>query len=253
MQISKASFLGLPVSLSQSTEATLSIVFNRLENNEPCMISFINPSAFKIRLVDQAYANALWLLDLVLPDGIGVVKGLKWTSDLEIERQSFDATSLFHPVLSYLNTHKKSICLIGGKPGVADIALSKMRDEYGDVKFKGALDGYRSFEEMTAWIKAQNPDVVLVGMGAPIQEKALLRLKQSGFAGLGFTCGGFFDQYASSSRYYPKLVDQFELRWLYRLICEPRRLARRYLVDYQTFVLEVSRALIARAFGRQTH
>lgn len=253
MSIPKASLLGLPVSLSVSIETTLSFVFSRLKNRESCIVSFINPHAFNIRLADQAYANGLWHFDLVLPDGIGVVKALKWINAIGVERQSFDATSLFHPVLAHLNEHNKSICLVGGLPGVAERALKKMRVTYGDVDFLGALDGYRPYQETIDWVQTRQPDVVLVGIGAPTQESILLRLKQSGFSGLGFTCGGFFDQYASASQYYPKIVDQLELRWLYRLICEPRRLGRRYLVHYQTFVSDVTRVLVANAFGRRNH
>ncbi|MGI9452367.1 MAG: WecB/TagA/CpsF family glycosyltransferase [Geminicoccaceae bacterium] len=247
----KSSLLGLPLGHTRSLKATLSFVRDCLSKHQPCIVSFINPFAFHHRLVDQAYASALWHFDLILPDGIGVVKALRWLNGIEFERQSFDATSLFHPVLNHLNLSKHSLCIVGGHPGTAARAEEKMRTIYPDVDYLGSLDGFRDFDEIVEWVKDRNPDVVLVGMGAPIQESILLRLKLDGFSGVGFTCGGFLDQFVLAPQYYPTLIDRFELRWLYRLMSEPRRLGRRYLIFYQTFILDVFWTLISRLRGRR--
>lgn len=249
----KSSLLGLPVSLAETIDTTLRIVSKHLAEREPCIVSFINPYAFDLRVGDQAYANALWQFDMVLADGIGVAKALQWLNGMSVERQSFDATSLFHPVLRQLNCMKKSVCLVGGHPGIAERALQRMKQAYPDVDFLGAQDGYRAFDETIDWVLTRNPDVVLVGMGAPIQESFLLRLKQAGFLGVGFTCGGFLDQYALDPKYYPGIVDRLELRWLYRMIKEPRRLSRRYLVQYQTFVFDLLSALLDGRRGRRLY
>lgn len=247
----KDSFLGLPIGHTRSLTATLAFVADCLSKREPCIVSFINPHAFHLRLIDQAYSNTLWHFDLILPDGIGVVKALRWLNGVDVERQSFDATSLFHPVLNHLNLMKKSLCIVGGSPGTALCAQEKMRDLYPDVGYLGNLDGFRRFDEIIGWVRRKNPDVVLVGMGSPIQESILLRLKLDGFSGLAFTCGGFLDQFILDSQYYPSIIDRLELRWLYRLMSEPRRLGRRYLVHYQTFVFDVFGALIGKCFGRR--
>lgn len=247
----KDSLLGMPIGHTHSLRTTLAFMVECLEKREPCIVSFINPYAFKLRLVDQAYFNSLWHFDLILPDGIGVVKAFRWLNGVDIERQSFDATSLFHPVLRHLNLTKKSLCIVGGRPGTAIYAQEKMRNLYPDVTYLGTLDGYRDFEETVGWVKKHNPNVVLVGMGSPIQESILLRLKLDGFLGVGFTCGGFLDQFVQSSQYYPAFIDQFDLRWLYRLVSEPKRLGRRYLVDYQTFTFDLLWALVGKRFGRR--
>ena len=63
-----------------------------------------------------------------------------------------------------------------------------------------------------------------------------MKLRAQGFSGLGFTCGGFLDQLAESQHYYPAWIDKADLRWLYRLCKEPRRLLRRYTLDYAPFI-----------------
>lgn len=247
----KHSLLGLPIGHTKSAKDTVDFVSDALSNREQCIISFVNPSAFHLRLVDQAYSNALWHFDLILPDGIGVVKALRWINGVNVQRQSFDATSLFHPIMEHLNLRDKSLCIVGGRPGVALEAQQKMRDFYPNVNYLGALDGFRNFDDIVAWVLKHNPDVVLIGMGSPVQESILLRLKFEGFAGVGFTCGGFLDQFALNSQYYPQIINKLDLRWLYRLFCEPRRLGRRYLIHYQTFVFDVCSAIFERWLGRR--
>jgi N-acetylglucosaminyldiphosphoundecaprenol N-acetyl-beta-D-mannosaminyltransferase len=72
-------------------------------------------------------------------------------------------------------------------------------------------------------------------MGVPLQEEFLIDLRDTGWTGTGYTCGGFFHQSARKLEYYPRLFDKLQLRWLYRMIQEPR-LAKRYLLDYPKFV-----------------
>ena len=248
----KNSLLGLPIGHTHSTKDTLKFVSEALSQRKSCIISFINPYAFHLRLADQAYSNALWHFDLILPDGIGVVKALRWINGVDVERQSFDTTSLFHPIMNHLDFRRRSLCIVGGRPGTALYAEQKMRRLYPNVNYLGALDGFRSFEEIVAWVRKSSPDVVLIGMGSPIQESILLRLKLEGFSGVGFTCGGFLDQFVLDSQYYPTFIDRFDLRWVYRLMSEPRRLGRRYLIYYQTFIFDVFSMLIAKWLGRRS-
>ena len=72
-------------------------------------------------------------------------------------------------------------------------------------------------------------------MGAGKQEKFLLKLVNLGWGGLGFTSGGFFHQSAKRYNYYHAWIDQLNLRWLYRILNEPKLLWR-YSVDYLRFV-----------------
>ena len=247
----KHSLLGLPIGHTKSVRDTIEFVSDALSKRKQCIVSFINPYAFHLRFVDQAYFNALWHFDLILPDGIGVVKALRWINGVDVERQSFDATSLFHPIMEQLNLKDKSLCIVGGRPGIALEAQKKMHELYPNVRYLGTLDGFRSFDEIVAWVLKHDPDVVLIGMGSPAQESILLRLKIEGFSGVGFTCGGFLDQLVSGFQYYPNVIDRFDLRWFYRLISEPRRLGRRYLVHYQTFIFDVFSTLVGKWLGRR--
>ncbi|NJO34268.1 MAG: WecB/TagA/CpsF family glycosyltransferase [Rhodospirillales bacterium] len=157
MILPKNSLLGLPITYARSTEQTLALVCEHLANRQPCIASFINPSAFHLRLLDQAYANTLWHFDLILPDGIGVALAAQWINQVTIERQSFDETSLFNPIMNHLDASRKSLCIIGARPGIAARCPRKMKQSYPNITYLGALDGYRPFDERSRgpclWIR----------------------------------------------------------------------------------------------------
>ena len=79
----------------------------------------------------------------------------------------------------------------------------------------------------------------------------LLALVEAGWRGCGFTCGGYLDQLGGGMRYYPAWVDRANLRFAYRLLREPRRLWRHYLIDYQGFTLLFARPLLMKQFTVQ--
>ena len=107
--------------------------------------------------------------------------------------------------------------------------------------------GFRSFQEYEAEVRRARPDIIICGMGAPRQEELLLKLKEvRAWKGLGFTCGGYLDQLQQGLHYYPAAVDKLDLRWLYRLVKEPRRLLRRYILEYQVYWSALMRELLHR-------
>lgn len=83
------------------------------------------------------------------------------------------------------------------------------------------------------------PDIVICGMGAPMQEKYLVNLKNTGWKGAGFTCGGYLDQIVERDglAYYPDWANKYHLRALYRMFREPKRLIPRYTLHYMPFYI----------------
>ena len=74
-----------------------------------------------------------------------------------------------------------------------------------------------------------NPDFLIVGMGVLMQERFLLKVRDSGYQGIGFTCGGFIHQTAKDEiDYYPGWVDRMNLRFLYRMYKE-KHTRKRYI------------------------
>ena len=133
-----------------------------------------------------------------------------------------------------------------GKPGVAAKAAQRMQTIYPKLNVVGVMHGYQSRAHSVRTIKNSGARFVLCGMGAPNQEAMLMALKQAGFSGSAFSCGGFLDQVVEKKEYYPRWVDRLEVRCLYRLAREPRRLCRRYLYEYQAFVRQFLQTMLTR-------
>jgi N-acetylglucosaminyldiphosphoundecaprenol N-acetyl-beta-D-mannosaminyltransferase len=193
---------------------------------------------------EPGFADALGRFDMVLPDGIGVVQAVARLRRMAVARISFDSTSLALPVLALAEQTGASVVLVGGAPGVAERAASHIRRSFPGLRLLAALDGFGDRAEMIEYLLELRPEIVICGMGAVAQEEFLLRLVEAGWRGCGFTCGGYLDQLGSGMQYYPAWIDGLNLRWLYRLAREPRRLWRRYLIDYQRFGLLFAQALL---------
>lgn len=238
--------LGLPVDALEDRDTAVRAIAASLAARTPLSVSFVNPSAWQTARQRADYAGLLRACELVLPDGIGVVRALAWLHGVRAARLSFDASSLYLPVFVVLDRQARRLLVVGGAPGVAGRALARMQAEFPNIACAPPLDGYRPVRELVAAILVADPDLVLCGMGAPHQERLLAALRAAGWRGVGVTCGGFLDQLALKARYYPAWIDRLELRWLYRLSREPRRLLRRYAVDYLPFVAGIALALLRR-------
>lgn len=237
----RINFLGLPLDATVSAEAVCGFL---REKTTPRFITFINPGAWALAKKSPAYLNALNHMSFNLADGQGVALVCRWLTGLPCPRTSFDMTSLADPFFRAAIAEKASIMLIGGKPGVDENVHGKLLINYPGINIVGTEHGYGDFEPKIKAILAQSPDVVITGMGTPRQENFLLALKDAGYQGLAITCGGFFDQYLEADPYYPRWIDQWNLRFAYRLYREPERLWRRYLIDYPFFIGQAAKAFV---------
>ncbi len=240
-------FLGLPL----STGISLDDVCALQDAAGGHFITFINPFAWNVAETNPDYRTWLTRMTLVLPDGEGVAAAYRHIVKGMCQRISFDMSSLADPFLSRATAGRKSIALIGGQPGVTSAAADKLRQRYPGIHIVRTDDGYTKTDILVAGILRDRPDIVIAGMGIPYQEKLLVALRDAGYEGLAITCGGFFDQFLMAEYYYPEIVNRLNLRFLYRLIKEPRRLWRRYLLQYRQFIRSFILAKIGGVSSRE--
>jgi N-acetylglucosaminyldiphosphoundecaprenol N-acetyl-beta-D-mannosaminyltransferase len=193
--------------------------------------AFINPfSYYKLRSQE-----ILKHFDGVFVDGISLVICCRIVRIL-IKRKSFDMTSLGKEVLSFCDQNQKKIYFIGAKEREIRSFVGTIKSEFKDLIVSGSRNGYfascqEEEKEIKKIVSEVKPDVVVVGMGSPLQEKFLIKLMKEGFEGVSFTCGGFIHQTSSKINYYPSWINKFNIRWAYRIIDEPK-LLKRYLFYY---------------------
>lgn len=236
----KVDLLGIPVSSRSFVPDT---ELGRVMPGSPLIVTFVNPNACVVSEQHADYVGMLRRFDWVLCDGIGMVLAARHIRGISVDRAAFDLTSLARPVCHQLADRKIPLVIVGGRPGVSERAAVRLQNLFPGLVILATFDGYdNSPEKAIEFIKTHKDSAVLSAMGAPEQERFLIRLKTTGWHGIGFTCGGFLDQLLERVDYYPEWVDRSNLRFLYRLFKEPHRLWKRYLIDYQVFLRRYAKA-----------
>ncbi|MAW21314.1 MAG: glycosyltransferase [Flavobacteriales bacterium] len=206
------------------------ILSDNLSNNNKRLTTFLNLYSYMIARNNKAVFKEF----NILIDGIIFVWILKLFGFSRVRRNSFDMTSLAPIVFKAAIENNNSIYFIGSKPKVIDTAIKKIKAKFSNLNICGYRDGYLNENERDSIfndIISLKADIVVCGMGTPLQEQFLLGLQQSGFKGRGYTCGGFLHQTANNISYYPNWVDRFNLRGFYRMYDEPY-LIKRYFILY---------------------
>jgi len=200
------------------------------------LVTFLNPYSYVVlRKMKHIYSK----FDGIEIDGIALVFFLQLFHISKKKRNSFDMSSMAGTVFEKAIESDLSIYFIGSTSNQISISVNNISQRFPGLRIVGYRHGYfenaNQRKETIDHIVNLNPDVVVCGMGVPLQEEFLVDLRDAGWRGTGYTCGGFFHQSARKLEYYPRLFDKLQLRWLYRMIQEPR-LAKRYLLDYPKFV-----------------
>lgn len=199
--------------------------------------SFVNPfSMFKLQ-EEELIANHI---DYWYVDGSLLVNMFNVLFRKHYRRFSFDDTSLAPIVFRYAKENKLKVAIIGTKEEYIGAAIDNIEKKHG-IEVTYYRNGYfGSKEEKIACynqIIDNRIDIVICGMGTPYQEEFLIKLMDCGWSGYGFTCGGYLHQTAQKADYYPPIFDKLNIRWMYRIIDEPK-LVKRYFVLYPIFVVK---------------
>ena len=137
---------------------------------------------------------------------------------------------------------QETVYFFGGAPGVAVAAAKRMKKVYPELKIIGGHHGYFDDEEekkIIADIKRLSPSILLVGLGAPKQEKWISAHLQEVGVKVAIGIGGSFDVMAGNVKRAPKIFRKLGLEWFYRLATQPSRWRR--MLRLPKFALTVLR------------
>ena len=204
---------------------------DQIFENKGKVYTYLNPVSYLTALENKKLFSQM---DGIFADGGLLVKAIKLVYGKQVTRRSFDMTSMAPELFAYAAEHGKTVYIVASKQEQVEEAVEIFRERYPKVKFAGYRNGYFASEEEMAQEARQvtelNPDFLIVGMGALMQEKFLLKVKHAGYQGIGFTCGGFIHQTSKNEiDYYPAWVDKTNLRFAYRMWKEPHT-RKRYLM-----------------------
>ncbi len=162
---------------------------------------------------------------LVTADGIGIIYAAKLLGRKLPGRVT--GIGLVTALFERMAERGETVYLFGAKPGVAEKAAERIDADFPGIKVAGTHDGYFSDDaDVIEDINRAKPDLLLVCLGAPKQEKWMASRSGVVDAGLMMGLGGVLDVYAGNVKRAPKLFQRLGLEWLYRAITQPSRFKR---------------------------
>ncbi len=195
---------------------------------------------------DHAFRTAYETADLVLADGMPVV----WLSRLHRTqpslRERVTGSDLFFELGALSAQTGLRLFLLGGATGAADRAATALQKKYPEVCVAGtycpAFETFGTPEEearITERIQSARPHILLVGLGAPKQEKWILQNKERLGVPLSIGVGGSFEMASGSLKRAPVWMQRSGLEWCHRMMQEPGRLTKRYIGRDLPFLLKL--------------
>lgn len=185
--------------------------------------TFLNPVSYLDALKHKELFTPF---DGIFVDGGLLVKAIKMAYGATIKRQSFDMTSLAPIVFPYAAKAGKMVAIVASKQEIVERAVINLRKSFEGLDIcyyrNGYFNGEQEMDDEAKKIVSLHPDILIVGMGIIKQEQFLSKVRDAGYQGIGFTCGGFIHQTAQDKAgYYPNWVDKYGLRFIYRMYKEP--------------------------------
>jgi N-acetylglucosaminyldiphosphoundecaprenol N-acetyl-beta-D-mannosaminyltransferase len=242
------SFLGISIDILNTTDLC-SRVLEFIENDNKIKVMYVNVDCMIQALSNRAYKSNLNRADLVYADGVGVVLGAK-IFGYKLPQRSTGA-DFFPEFCRTFASRGLRIYLLGSREGVAEIAAENLKDTIPNLQIVGTHHGYFSKQdedEIIQIINEANPHIVFVGLGAPYQEEWMCENENKIEANIIWGVGGLFDFISCRTRRGPKILFNNGFEWLCRLIVEPRRLWKRYLIGNSIFLFHL---ILHRFFIRE--
>ena len=180
----------------------------------------------------EVYKNA----DLILADG----KPLIWISKLYGTpiKEKISGSDIFPRVCELANKKHYTMYLLGAGKGVAKIAVQNIMKKYSNINVVGTYSPPFGFENdkdeinfILDGINRVKPDILIVGLGAPKQEKFIYKYIDKLDVGIALGLGASIDFMAGNIKRAPKWVSNIGFEWFYRFLKEPKRLFKRYFID----------------------
>ena len=214
------------------------------------LINTINAHSYNTARKDKLFAEALMNGDVLIPDGVSIVKACRWIKAKSQLKERIAGWDLFSFEMDKLEREsvkcemlKKTVMFMGSSQRVLDLIVKRAAEVYPHLKVVTYSPPYKpefSDEDNKAIIEAinaANPDLLWIGMTAPKQEKwTYSHWKELNIHCHVGTIGAVFDFFAGTVERAPMWWQRHGLEWLYRLLNEPKRMWRRYIIGNALFL-----------------
>ncbi|WP_243140192.1 WecB/TagA/CpsF family glycosyltransferase [Candidatus Syntrophocurvum alkaliphilum] len=233
----KANILGCNVDIV-TLQDTIQKINDYIEEGTPKHIITLNGEIAYQASKERKLCEIINNVDLVTPDGIGIVWAAKQLGYPIKERVT--GIDLVYALCAQAEKKDWKLYLLGAAPGVAEQASHKMKELYPEIQICGTQDGYFNESDISRVIKNvkhHRPDIIFIALGAPKQEYFINKYKDKMEVPICIGVGGSFDVISGNKKRAPELMIKLNIEWLYRLLSEPSRLTRQ--LDLPKFALAV--------------
>lgn len=214
------------------------------------LINTINAHSYNTAQKDVVFAEALTNGDVLIPDGASIVKACRWIKAKSQPKERIAGWDLFVHEMERVNKEnegaKKKVMFLGSSNNVLALIKARAEKDYPNIEVITFSPPYKpvfSDEDNRMMIEAINntkPDLLWIGMTAPKQEKwAYAHWNELNINCHAGTIGAVFDFYAGTIQRAPMWWQEHSLEWLYRLLKEPKRMWRRYLIGNILFLWNI--------------
>lgn len=229
----------------------LLIIESSIKRGEQLAQFGVNSATINDIIRNEEFRQIINKADLVHIDGMSVVWALRSFGYSVPERVA--TPDLADDVLAMADRGKMSLFLFGAREDILFLCRQNIEKRYPGITIAGARNGYYKPEEEKAifdMINEVNPDILLLGMSSPKKELFFESHRHELHARYVLGVGGYFDIVSGLIKRAPRWMQNTGLEWLYRLMQEPRRLWKRYLIGIFQFSWLVTQEKFSRLFTR---
>ncbi|WP_244631222.1 WecB/TagA/CpsF family glycosyltransferase [Aureimonas sp. ME7] len=228
-------------------DETIRMIEAAIEGRTGLHVAFVNAHCVNVAAESDGYREAMADM-LCLPDGIGVDIGSRMLFG-EPFPENLNGTD-FLPRFFGAAKGSLRVGLVGGEPGIVERAALGFGERFEQHRFIAISDGYFEPGKETAnvldWIRLARVDVLLVGTGVPRQELFMAAHIGAREAPVSFAVGALLDFTAGKVVRAPAWMRRWRMEWVWRLVLEPRRLAKRYIAGNPAFLARIARQRIEK-------
>jgi N-acetylglucosaminyldiphosphoundecaprenol N-acetyl-beta-D-mannosaminyltransferase len=234
-------------------EQTVSEIGRRMAECDFTQHVVVNVAKLVNMQSDSELRSAVLACDIINIDGMGVVLGGRFLGKNIPERVA--GIDLFHQLLKYAEGSGHSVFFLGAKAHLVEKAVSNLKEQYPRLNIAGFHHGYFWDDEAAVvdTIRQSGASMLFVAITSPKKEQFINRWRERLGVRFAMGVGGTFDIVAGVTRRAPLWMQNAGFEWLYRVIQEPRRMWKRYLVTNILFawmLLREKMVTCSKAFSK---
>ena len=241
----KANILGVRVD-SYLLADVLEMIQATVSTDQRLLITHMNVRGLHLAYENQWFRKFINSSDIVYCDGMGVKLGAKLLGYDIPER--YTLADWYPQLIELAYQQNFSLYFLGNPPGVAELAAKNMQIEFPDLQVAGTHHGYfnknpesAENQAVVTQINRAQPNILMVGMGMPIQERWLLENWKDLDINVAISVGAIFEYMAGTMNHGPEWMTQNYMEWLFRLVDRPKRYSKRYLRDNPLLITRILR------------